>query len=933
MRSRHKKAALWWIVFSIICGVFVWRYFVHAAGEIVIDPSNGDIYQGCYQPFEFIMNTDGEITLAVDTKIIFGSDFSLNPYVASGYRTYLTGVMDNLYYPFITGSATAGSQNGEEYFYVNTTQSPGNATGGSDIRLITLYLSVANVTTGYLDIYNISSWDGDDSNISSGIDNDIQYVDLLSSVTTWEYTVTGYQYCPRRPYIVSGAYQQYTRVLTTTGAQRVWTSVIAGAHFIDEWVGDNIRNDRTYSTGWTIWTRDTWAIDNINTWVLLTITGNEGIQMISVQMFDEPNIEPVGDVTDGWTTTRQFWITGNIYTGYITFDNVLWNDGNTYQSGTDKYVDGFNIDVFWIDTTITTVYTSSIATGYGYEDVLLSGKVSTGYSSHTGRHADRSQKDDEFTITRFSGNTLLYGYSSTTAYNDDLVESYGGTAGTGFTMTKTFRFTQTWSGYVLYIDRAGNTWSVFINVKVEPYVEFSIYTIPAFRQNAGTLNNRSGLATTGDIRLAYKTWISENWIFNHNSAEGTGDQIGINYQGTWTVRMIPPGSGYEYLIVFKGSGMISVGFTWTRTNDIFDTNTNFFNFRTWQNNVGTHSAIFPEQYYLGTNYIIAGDFADDTAAKYDRINEFDLTEVNNSLTIWVFQWPNHYDVNLNSVIDAIEQAVVLRYDTLVGFIEYTTSMPKTKFIVWIGILTIGIGLSYYTNAATLSFSGADTLIKNCPSQIDIMIDTQQEEINSAGVNFFANDSYILNKVETNEGVFRSYANPKKLTARSKTFAGQEYRRILGTTSSRNGFKGNGIYASLIITPKSDTLILNFYAIPGSEWEDTNLVKVINGTTNDTLTEANSKTFTISKEECTVASLEELITTEPKPTVDTIEIEQVIEKTTETNIKNIFDRSQETNRLKKNRLYALIGLTVVILLILLVSSFKKKKNEEKNAKTK
>ncbi|NOZ43645.1 MAG: hypothetical protein GXP45_00450 [bacterium] len=93
--------------------------------------------------------------------------------------------------------------------------------------------------------------------------------------------------------------------------------------------------------------------------------------------------------------------------------------------------------------------------------------------------------DDQFSIYKFSGyNSTKYGYTTTTEYNTTLINNYGGNAGSGRTMEKTLHFTQSRSGNVYFIDRAGNTGSVFLDINLEPSANFIIYTRPAFREYA-----------------------------------------------------------------------------------------------------------------------------------------------------------------------------------------------------------------------------------------------------------------------------------------------------------------------------------------------------------------------------------------------------------------------------------------------------------------
>lgn len=644
------------------------------AGHLRIDPSSGTRYENCYQPYDIIMDTNGISTNAVDTKIFHETDFSFNTNYTD-YITYISGDMDvNSTQPFYTGTTW-----GNEYTYINTRQLDSSAgISGSNVRIATIYLKPNATGSGYINFYfttgSTTTWvNGDDSNISSGYDDFTQYLDVLTGVTNGTYDITGETYCPQRPYILTSTYYQRTYVTTATGVERVWTGIIAGPHYLSEYdVSDNVYNKWTHSTWWTVWTKlyDT-KDGEYNSWILLTLTGNEAIQMVSVQMFDDPNISAVGDVTAWRIATRQLLITGNIYTGYVTFDNQIWNIGDTVLSGADdsdynRYTNSFNIDAFWIDTVAPNVGTSVVNTGDGYENILLSWVLSSWPSNATaGWHKTGSAMDDQFAIYLFDGlNTTKYNYDTTTGYNQDLINTYGWNAGTGWTMEKTLNFTQTRSGYVYFIDRAGNTWRVFLDVNIEPAADFIIYTKPAFRENALL----TGLSTTGEFWLAYKD--GSTWSFTHNSVIDWDAKIKTNYNGTGLVHAVVPVTGKEYLAVFKGSGMLAVGFTGIRTNDIYDTGTNIFDFVTKGNNFGTISDIFPALPYNNENYIKVGDISLNTSGQYDLINGLDLDAINWALTVGLsFNAPNYYDFDINNVINAIEQAIVLEFDVNPGFID------------------------------------------------------------------------------------------------------------------------------------------------------------------------------------------------------------------------------------------------------------------------
>jgi len=668
----YKKANLSALLLGAI--IFITINF-SIAGTLSINPSSGTQYKDCYTPFKIIMDTVNIETTAVDSKIFHEDYFLLN---TGDYTIYITWVMDNTTLPLLTGTTWWNT-----YLYVNTTQNLWNSgISWSDLRLITLYMAPQGDadTSWYITFHfytgSASLWiNSDDSNITSGINNFTQTIDVLTSVTNWEYYITGNQYCPYKPYIQSWEYRQDTYVATATWVIKTRTGITAGPSYTN--VGDDQRNEWTMSTWRTTWT---------NTSVLLNLTWNENIQIISIQMFDDPNISASGEVRSGRTDFRQFIITGNILTGYVTFDNILNNDWNTYQTGDTKYVYGFNIDAFWIDTVNPNVLTSSIITWAGFVDVTLFGQLSTWASNATsGRHKSDSEFDDQFTIYQFSGNNKIwYWYNTTTEYNTSLINTYGGLAGSWFTMEKDLHFTQSRSGDVLYIDRAWNTGFIFLDIDIETTTDFIIYAQPAFRENAGTFHGRSGLATTWDLWIAYRTWwIGTTRQFIHNSVIANDAKVTLNSNGTGTINIAVPVSWCDYLVAFKWTGMLSIWFTGTWTNDIFNTSTNFFNFRSGTlNEVNTLFPLFPEHNYWGINYIKAWDVSyTSTGGGYDIINSLDLAAINWSLIVWVGT-NIRYDFDLNDTISAIEQSIIIQYDLHKWFID--TFWNQTWYPIKVG---------------------------------------------------------------------------------------------------------------------------------------------------------------------------------------------------------------------------------------------------------
>ena len=229
-------------------------------------------------------------------------------------------------------------------------------------------------------------------------------------------------------------------------------------------------------------------------------------------------------------------------------------------------------------------------------------------------------------------------------------------------MLKNLHFTQSRSGNIFFVDRAGNTGSVFLDLEIEATADFTVSTKPAFRQYAQGYHGLSGLAATGDFWLAYKDQ-SNNWIFTHKSTSGDA-QLRTNANGTGVINVVVPASGTEFLVAFKGEGMLSIGFTGIWTNDIFDTGTNYFDFTSGTNNSwSTVSALFPEFNYNDETYIKVGDVSFDTVDEYDLINDIDFNAINLDLTVGVsYSSPFYYDFDINNVINAIEQAIIIAFD-------------------------------------------------------------------------------------------------------------------------------------------------------------------------------------------------------------------------------------------------------------------------------
>lgn len=250
-------------------------------------------------------------------------------------------------------------------------------------------------------------------------------------------------------------------------------------------------------------------------------------------------------------------------------------------------------------------------------------------------------------------------------------------------------------------------------------------------------------------------------------------------------------------------------------------------------------------------------------------------------------------------------------------------MKKQKLLIVLMAATLP--LLNVTSAAKLMFSWADTMIKNCPTEIEIYLDTEGEKVGSAGVNIIMNDeNFIINDFNSNDGVFRMYTAPKKGTARKGKYEGKNFLRLIGSTSSANGYVWEWLFGKLTITSIADEVDLEFYIIPGYEGEDSNLATNKEWDIVDILTEVKNKKIQVNEWTCPIKALEPIEFSEEEVSVFVEKTKEKAEDTMEINEENIFDKSQETNWIKKNINYITIAIAIIIIIILLSLTLKKEK---------
>lgn len=478
--------------FSYVFLSFVFIFGIAQAWYLWIDvPSS--VYQWCTQPYTIKMNTSWANTQAVDTKLFLSGYFSLlHPYIDFStaslngtFASYNTGIFSTLV--LMTGMSTSGIT--AEYLYLNSYDSV--SYNWSNVTLATLYLNANSLyTTWFLTFYFVDpNWNGDDSNISSGMNNTTQYVDVLS----WAINRSGSFFTGAciwyQPYSSWSLYWQTGYFSTSTWVVAARTSVVAWPMFSAICM-DNVWCPYTNSTWRTIWTNKNVLLDLYG--ITDNLTGaSSGIQLlyISVLTWNYPIsiVWPYGNTW--WYVNRQVLFTGDVQTGFIWYQNILGNTGNTFLSWIDAYIYVNNVDMFWIDTvkpdnpSFFTGYVSN--SGVWFQTFLLTvGLWSTGPSNAiSGRHNASSIKDDEFKITAFSWyNTITqYEHASwyTTQYMDWLNSTGYVWSGTNdFLSGHYLTFNSPRSGYVYFIDRAGNTGQFFLNTELAPALTYTLKVWP-----------------------------------------------------------------------------------------------------------------------------------------------------------------------------------------------------------------------------------------------------------------------------------------------------------------------------------------------------------------------------------------------------------------------------------------------------------------------
>ena len=565
----------------VLAGFFVAFLGLVNASQLAISVGTpGTIYESCIQPYIVEMNTNGISTKSVDARLLLTWYFSINfPYTTMS-EAILTTTWYAKYIPWRfdvttiqTGIATSWLNKNREYLYINAYQLWWfSSVTGNNIPIATLYLKANTFTTWYLNFYYITWWNSDDSNISSGINEGIipgsytQYVDSLDSVINLVAPFIGAtNNCTSRPYISSAQYWQTWYISTSTGVQAVWTSVVA-------WPLYSGTNNRTIWTKWDVVLVLTGVSDSyVGSWWLVANNLSTWIQLTYVQALNNPYIHLTTGSTGWFTQYYGIWISGNVTTGFVGFDNVIGNTGSTYLTGGQRYSDMFNIDVFRIDRVSpvnTWFFTGYVAgTGVWYTQYTLSWSNYIG----PGFHAAWTTADDEYKVISFSGTNSITQdctnkwYACTNVWYMAYLNStwYVRSGNNIFKLVHNLVFTTSFSGYVTVIDRAGNTGQRYINVNMDNLIVVN-YWLLAYPQ-AWVARNQLILLSGMLIKLAiYSWWFDKSYLLSWLIYTGfikTSNSGWANFTGNF--------ASWTYQVLAEGMDTLSYLLTWVSLSPVW----------------------------------------------------------------------------------------------------------------------------------------------------------------------------------------------------------------------------------------------------------------------------------------------------------------------------------------------------------------------------
>jgi hypothetical protein len=215
-----------------------------------------------------------------------------------------------------------------------------------------------------------------------------------------------------------------------------------------------------------------------------------------------------------------------------------------------------------------------------------------------------------------------------------------------------------------------------ISLTVSPGDACSSYKViarPAFRTD-------NWYAFSGaDFWLLVQTW----WVWTPLYSSLSWDSaLDFDRNGYAQFNMIRPALWTEYMVVLKPKWALAVWYTW-----IWDATTWEFNMFSgnFANMISDRFVFKQFSDAVTWNYLRMWDVVDQTSFVYDIITDSDFAEISNNLTLGTNTIPQFwYDFDVNGVVSAMEQSMLLQSYNKYGYISWLDLQGIVPMSVFVG---------------------------------------------------------------------------------------------------------------------------------------------------------------------------------------------------------------------------------------------------------
>ncbi len=488
-----------------------------SASNFFVIPNTWELTPNCEYNFQIKMNLWNNKTLSIDSKLFL-----------SWFEFISWSIWDFDDLKILTWIATQWIFSWKKYLYINAKQWwKNNPILWDNINVTNLTLKTKTwINNANINFYFLWSWiNWEDSNISSWnhISNKSTYTDFsdsLTNISNWVYTLNNNQFCEPKPIITSWYFYIQTYVDN-------WFSFTTKYIKKTVWLFLNYPSNYLWDLNFDVNSQTTWYTYRTNTWIKVIITWNQKIKIIESYIWWLP-IKLINN--SNYSTSKILIITWNINNQILYFENS-WNVWNEYNyTGINKswnfILDFFQIDKIWPEITWYSFFS------WWYFCINV---------SWLNKWEQRTLKDDEFKIIWFSGSIPI-----TTNYltSDNNI----------FKISHQINFTTNRSWYLIWMDRAWNTWEYFVN-----FTWFKEYVIKAHPANR--------LITFFTPNPNFATlWNIE--IFQWNNFITKWD-VRTNNNWTW-ILIIPYELSWTYNFTFKWLSHLKSILTWKNIANEFE---------------------------------------------------------------------------------------------------------------------------------------------------------------------------------------------------------------------------------------------------------------------------------------------------------------------------------------------------------------------------